>query len=167
MRVSKIIILIMLLSIGCSEEEKTKFQAPKNIKQLIAGDSSKTWKLARRYNGRTRMNMGDCFLKYRQTFTVSGDVYDNNSANSNCGESLKGIWSIVKDTNNVTYIRIESSLIPELFKIDQEYKDFKIFYANQDSLQLSFYHTQYGQGHVISDYLVTESTEVDDRDFHY
>lgn len=69
---------------------------PQNAMSLIAGDSIKSWKIAQRYNGEMRMNMGPCFMSYRQTFQTDGLVFDNNSKTANCGPSLKGKWHLKK-----------------------------------------------------------------------
>jgi len=152
---------------SCEKTLKTPYQPPSNLKYLIASDSLKTWKIAKRYNGKTRMNMGDCFLKYRQFFLSNGNVHDNNEDNSNCGPSLKGSWSIIRDSASYTYIRITSDDIPELLGISENYKDFRVFYASKDSLHISFIHNQFGQERRISDYLVQENISVKNRDFHY
>lgn len=159
--------IIALLITSCSKKIKEPYSPPDNLKELIAGDSLKVWKLAKRYNGKTRMNMGDCFLSYRQTFKSDGFVRDNNSEQSDCGPSLEGAWTIVKDSIGITHIRITSEQIPELMGIAENYKDFKVFYASKDSLHLSFTHKQFGEQRRISDYLVQEDIEVVDRDFHF
>ncbi|TVZ51434.1 lipocalin-like protein [Dokdonia sp. Hel_I_53] len=152
----------------CKEKiKKEPYQVPDDLAQIIAGDSLKTWKLLKRYNGKTRMNMGDCFLKYRQTFMNDGNVYDNNIENSDCGKSLKGSWKIIKDSQNFTYIRITSNQIPKLLGTTENYKDFRIFHASKDSLHLSFVHTQYGQKRRISDYLIDQDLQIKGRDFHH
>lgn len=161
------IIICILTLLSCKEEKKKPYSPPENIKELISGSTSKTWKLAKRYNGKTRMNMGDCFLGYLQTFTSVGTVRDNNSEQPNCGSSLEGKWSVLKDSLGYSYIRIESPQIPELMGVEQVYKDFRIFYASKDSLHLSFIHMQYGTQRRISDYLVEASVVVPDRDFHF
>lgn len=159
---------IFLIASSCSKKEKKPpYQPPQNAVHLITGDSTKTWKLAKRYNGKTRMNMGDCFLGYRQTFGNDGLVADNNSELTNCGESLTGRWNIIKDSSGYTYIRIESPDIPELMNIEESFKDFRIFYLSKDSLHLSFEHTQFGEKRRISDYFVQEAIEVSDRNFHH
>lgn len=161
------IVVIFVMCFSCEKEESKPYQTSENIRQLIAGDSSKVWKIARRYNGKTRMNMGDCFLSYRQTFKTNGAVSDNNEENYDCGSSLKGSWTVVKDTLGYSYIRIESPQIEVLFGTDKDYKDFRIFYASVDSLHISFLHNQFGQQRRISDYLVREEITVADRDFHF
>lgn len=159
-------IIIFLLS-SCLEQEQAPYRPPESIKELIAGSTSKTWKLAKRYNGENRMNMGDCFLSYKQTFSIDGSVNDNNGAFTNCGPSLLGQWTIVKDSLGYSHIRISSKQIPELMGTKENFKDFRIFYASQDSLHISFVHKQYGTQRRISDYLVNENAAIADRDFHY
>lgn len=162
------ILALMCFSFNsCDKQKKKPYQPTSNLKELIAGDSLKTWKIAKRYNGKTRMNMGDCFLKYRQSFFSNGGVSDNNEDQSNCGSSLIGAWSIIKDSASYTYIRIISDDIPELLNIEENYKDFRVFYASEDSLHIYFIHTQYGQERRISDYLVQEEVSVPNRNFHF
>ncbi len=152
---------------SCSIERKQPYLPPENIIDIIAGDSTKVWKIAKRYNGKTRMNMGDCFLGYRQIFSQTGEVYDNNELLNKCGPSLKGSYEILKDSLGYTHIRISSDQIPALMNIEETYKDFRIFYASKDSLHISFSHTQYGTKRRISDYLVQEDVKVKDRNFHH
>lgn len=85
----------------------------------------------------------------------------------NCGNSLVGSWSVVRDSLGFWYIRIESDQTPDLMGIEESYKDFKIFYIDTDSLHLSFIHRQFGKKRRISDYLVRESISIEDRDFHH
>ena len=161
-------ISLLMLCINCSEVKTIKpFELPSNSASLIAGDRSKTWKLARRYNGRTRMNMENCFLSYRQTYSVTGAVSDNNGKGSNCGESLVGQWQLIKDSLGYSYIQVSSPQIPELMGIEEGFKNFRIFYLSKDSLHISFEHTQFGERRRISDYLVQEDIAVADRDFHF
>lgn len=162
-----ILTLCMAICFSCSKNTPSPYLPPANLDNLISGDSTKVWKLARRYNGKTRMNMGPCFLEYRQTFNINGGVKDNNSYLDNCGNSLVGSWSVVKDSLGFTYIRIESDQIPDLMGIEETYKDFKIFYIDTDSLHLSFIHRQFGKKRRISDYLVRESISIEDRAFHH
>ena len=162
-----LIIIYVYLCSSCSKEKQQPYIPPENIISLITGDSTKVWKIAKRYNGKTRMNMGDCFLEYRQTFTQTGQVYDNNEHLMNCGPSLKGAYEIIKDSLEYTYIRISSDQIPALMNIQETYKDFRIFYASKDSLHISFSHTQFGTKRRISDYLVQENITVKDRNFHH
>jgi len=162
-----VILFVSFLVTSCNKTLKTPYQPPSNLEYLIASDSLKTWKISKRYNGKTRMNMGDCFLRYRQSFLLNGSVYDNNEDNSNCGPSLKGSWAIIRDSAFYTYIRIKSDDIPELLGISENYIDFRVFYASKDSLHISFIHTQFGQERRISDYLVQEDISVKNRNFHY
>ncbi|WP_298350521.1 lipocalin family protein [uncultured Dokdonia sp.] len=160
-------LVIFLFTTSCTNEKSTPFEVSSDIKKLIAGDSLKTWKLAKRYNGKTRMNMGDCFLHYRQSFYSNGTVTDNNAQNPSCGPSLSGTWSVITDSLGYTHIRITSVKLKELLHIDEDYKDFRIFYASKDSLHLSYTHKQFGEKRRISDYLVSEELSIPDRKFHH
>ncbi|RMB57560.1 hypothetical protein EAX61_10575 [Dokdonia sinensis] len=162
-----IVVLVFVAYFSCSENKSNLYQVPENVHLLIAGDSTKVWKIAKRYNGKTRMNMGDCFLSYRQTFKSDGTVFDNNEENYDCGPSLRGSWAVLKDSLGYSNIRISSPQIGEIFGMEKDYKDFKIFYVSADSLHISFLHDQFGQRRRISDYLVREDVSVSDRNFHF
>ncbi len=135
---------------------------------LIASDSVKSWKLAQRFNGKIRMNMGPCFMAYRQTFQIDSLVFDNNSKTINCGPSLKGKWQLHTTSKGNHFIKISSPQLPQLLNSDKEYKYFKILYLSRDTLKISFSHKQYGnQVRTITDYLVREDLDVGDRYFHH
>lgn len=135
---------------------------------LIHGDSSKTWKIARRYNDNVRMNMGPCFLAYRQTFKSNQSVSDNNENRSDCGLSLKGSYEFKKGPKGHPYIKINSPDIPKLMNTDKDYKYFKILKLSEDTLKLSFKHNQYGsKSRTITDILVRENLDIGDRYFHH
>lgn len=161
-------IMIVLISfVACSDPKPNLYEPPLDVVELIAGDSSKTWKLAKRYNGQTRMNMEGCFMSYRQTFYKDQRVHDNNGDQSNCGETLNGRWELTKDSLGNHYIKIRSEQYKRLMRRDSGYVYFKILYASMDSLTLSFTHNQYGTRRTLTDYLVTEELIVPDRDFHW
>jgi len=117
------IILYVLLVIGitsCKDEPKPPYSIPQNAVTLLTADSIKSWKIARRYNGKTRMNMGDCFLGYRQRFATSaalnahssGLVEDNIGALRNCGPSFKAIWQITTSDQGAFYLNLTIDQIP-------------------------------------------------------
>lgn len=166
---SQILVSCMLLVLLCSCNQNTTavYTPPDNVETLIAGDSSKVWKLAKRFNGAIRMNMEGCFMSYRQQFTRSKTVSDNNGLHKNCGESTVGEWEITVDDTGHHYIKITSKQFPRLFDQAQEYKLFRIGYASQDSLELSFVHNQFGTWRRITDLLVSEGLEIEDRNFHH
>ncbi len=166
MKQALIALLVGVVFTSCSEGNEP-YTLPPGAAQLIAGDSTKTWMLAKRFNGGIRMNMGDCFLHYRQTFGVDGTVQDNNGEARNCGPSLVGAWEITTTEKGNSYIKITSPQIPELLGIEEDHKFFKILYLSGDTLQLSFSHNQFGTKKIITDYLVTEDVQVPDRNFHY
>jgi len=121
------------------------------------------------------MNMGDCFLGYRQRFATSaalnanssGLVEDNNGELRNCGPSLKAIWEITTSDQGDSYLKLTSDQIPELLGQESKEKFFKILYLNNDSLTLSYVHKQFAKRLRITDYLVREDLPVEDRDFHW
>lgn len=71
-----LLICTMIGMISCQEDQV--YELPENAATLLTGDSTKTWKLARRFNNNVRMNMSPCFLNYRQSFSVDNIVEDNN-----------------------------------------------------------------------------------------
>ena len=151
---------------ACQDKEKPTFQLPDNPEELIAGDSIKTWKLAKRFNNGYRMNMGDCFLSYRISYKRDSTMRDNNSEFFDCGRSLNATWKVVSQDNG-SYIKLESEDIPELLNIDENYKFFKIKALSENELVLQFKHKQFSnKSMVIVDHLVPENIEVKDRDFH-
>ena len=163
--------LFILFSIvfftSCSDDKKP-YSLPENAEILIHGDSLKTWKIARRYNNGTRMNMGPCFLKYRQTFKIDQTVFDNNGQNRDCGPGLEGNWKLKKDEIGNSYVKISSPKIKELLNTDKDYKYFKILKLTEDTLKLSFKHKQYGNtSRTITDILVREDLDIGDRYFHH
>jgi len=106
-------IVIAILVLSCKTKKKEPFVLPNNAIYLLTADSVKYWKLAKRYNGKTRMNMGDCFLQYRQRFRESGQVTDNNEENKDCGPSLKAQWEFT--TLDKGYVQLNQYKITLLF----------------------------------------------------
>ncbi|MCH4822367.1 lipocalin family protein [Gramella lutea] len=152
---------------SCSEEHKA-YNLPENASSLLHGDSLKTWKIARGYNNDVRMNMGPCFMNYRQTYKLNGVVLDNNEENRDCGSSLKGQWKFKKNKKGEPYLKITSPDIPQLMNTDKDYKYFKILKLTRDTLKLSFKHAQYGNTkRTITDILVREDLDIGDRYFHH
>ncbi len=158
----------LLLLFACSEAEKPPYQIPGNHLKLIAGDSAKTWKLARRFNNSTRMNMTGCFLDYKQTFSADGNVRDNLEEFPDCGKSLIGTWNIAKDKGQNYYLKITSDRIPELLNVEEDFKLFKILHLSNNELILQFRHKQFSSKvTTITDILVPENVKVEDRNFHW
>ena len=144
------------------------YTLPEKPVQLVAGDSSKVWKLAKRTNNGNRMNMGDCFLSYRKTYTTDMKVSDNNGEHDDCGDSLYATWELIMDEKGHNFIRISSPQIPELMNIQEDFKNFKILHLEENKMIIAFYHKQFSDRvTTIVDYLVPEDIVVDDRDFHW
>ncbi len=152
---------------SCSDPKAASYTPPSDIQYLIAGDSSKVWMLAKRFNGKVRINMEGCFMTYRQTFFKNRTVYDNNGEQPNCGETLSGLWELTNDSVGNHYIKIKSQQYKRLMGRDSGFVEFKILYASKDSLTLTFIHNQFGTVRRITDHLVTENVIVPDRDFHW
>ncbi len=152
---------------SCNEDHKP-YELPENAHYLINGDSLKTWKIARRYNDDIRMNMGPCFMAYRQSFKADQTVFDNNKDNADCGPSLKAEWEFKQGPKGDPYIKLSSPDIPELMNTDKNYKYFKILKLTADTLKISFKHNQYGnESRTITDILVREDLDIGDRYFHH
>ena len=163
-----LILGIALIYCSCSSVQSEPYNLPYNARVLLSGDSVKTWKLAQRYNNRTRMNMGDCFLSYRQTFGFDGTVQDNSGENKDCGETLYGQWKFAKTGEGDYYLKIESDQLPELMNIEEDFKLFKILNLTDSMLTLQFQHKQFSnKTSTITDFLVPESVSVTDRNFHW
>ncbi len=156
---------ILLFTLRCSGKSAT-FKLPENAKTLLAGETSKQWKLAKRYNKGYRMNMAGCFLSYIITYKADGTFSDNNGNFQGCGESLKGVWDIVTNEKG-HFLKVESPQIPDLMGIDEEFKMMKILKLEDLQMQLQFVHKQYTESGKMVDYLVPIEVEVPDREFHY
>lgn len=164
---SQIAIILVLIFTSCNNNSEP-YQLPENALDLIHGDSLKTWKIARRYNDDIRMNMGPCFMAYRQTFKADHKVYDNNENYRDCGPSLFGNWEFKKSEKGDPYVKITSPDLPKLMNTDKDYKYFKILKLTKDTLKLSFKHKQYGnKSRTITDVLVREDLDIGDRYFHH
>lgn len=159
---------ILLIVFACSSEQEQPFELPENPTSLIAGDSIKTWKIARRFNNGTRMNMGDCFLAHRQSFSSNSVFVTNSSGRSDCGEPMVGEWGFAKDKLGNSYIKLKSDQIPQMLNIGEDFKLFKIKMLSDSLLILQFNHAQTTKKTTtLVDYFVPESVEIDDRDFHW
>ncbi|WP_436518082.1 hypothetical protein [Ekhidna sp. To15] len=160
--------LICLAFFACEGEPEQPFDLPGNPKYLLAGDSAKTWKIARRFNNGTRMNMGDCFIAHRQTFRLNNEFATNSVGRSDCGEPMTGRWSLARDPNGFNYLKLESSQIPEMMNIEEDYKLFKIKMLSDSLLVVQFNHAQTTKKQTtLVDYFVPEDVKVDDRNFHW
>ncbi|MDX1470505.1 MAG: hypothetical protein R3213_03335, partial [Flavobacteriaceae bacterium] len=75
-------------------------------------------------------------------------------------------WEIVTNDKG-SFIRLESDDIPTLLSIDKNYKYFQIVSLSENELAIKFKHTQFSSTPTfITDYLVPEDIEVENRDFH-
>ncbi|MBW1297666.1 lipocalin family protein [Aquimarina litoralis] len=163
----QVFVFSTLLS-SCSDQPKEPYQIPENPITLIAGTSGKTWKIAKRYNDGTRMNMAGCFLKYRNTYLPNMTVKDNNDTQRDCGPSLNADWEITQNKKGHYFIKVTSDQLPELMNIEKDYKYFQITYLSKDSLELRYRHAQFsGQVRIIKDLYVQEDINVPNRDFHH
>ena len=161
-------LILLTLQLSCSKPEKPPYELPTNAKFLLAGDSTKTWKLARRFNNKTRMNMGDCFLSHRETYKGDMTMHNNSGENRDCGETLNATWKFGKDNKGNYYVRIESQQLPELMNIDKNYKLFKILRLAEEQMTLQFNHKQFSsKTTTITDIYVPENASVKDREFHW
>ncbi|MHA7057941.1 hypothetical protein ACWGOQ_0012020 [Aquimarina sp. M1] len=159
--------VVIMMTLSCSNTYKKPYQIPDNPIELIAGVSGKTWKIAKRHNDGTRMNMAGCFLSYRTTYSPDMTMKDNNGAQQACGPSLDANWKITQNKEGHYFIKLTSDLLSELMNIDKDYKYFQITYLSKDSLELRYRHAQFsGQVRTIVDLYVQEDVAVPNRDFH-
>ncbi|MEO9482059.1 MAG: hypothetical protein ABJG47_01350 [Ekhidna sp.] len=159
---------LILFLLGCASEPETPFELPGNAKALIVGDSVKTWKIAQRFNNGTRMNMGDCFLAHRLSFSINNEFSTSSGGRSDCGDPMMGNWKLAKDKNGHTYIKLESDQIPEMLNIEEDFKLFKIRMLTDSLMVLQFNHAQTTKKQTtLVDYFVPEGVKVDDRNFHW
>lgn len=166
---NKFIFLCLIgILISCKDDKKRPFDLPENTRNLIAGDSAKTWKLARRTNNNTRMNMGDCFLSYRATYKTDSIMHDNNGAHEDCGETLTTKWTLYTSDEGYPYIKLKGGKLKELMNLDVDYKFFKILDLSEQQLVLEFTHKQFSSKEsTIIDVFVPEEASIKDRDFHW
>ncbi len=163
----RVFFIIFNFCSSCSEPSKP-YVLPENAINLIAGNSSKTWKLAKCMNNGNRMNMGDCFLSFKQTYRSDMTVSDNNGEQSNCGDSLHATWELIKYGDGHNFIKMTSPQISELLNIEEDFKQFKILHLEEGKMKIAFYHKQFSdRTTTIVDFLVPEEVEVSDRDFHW
>ncbi|SHH55034.1 hypothetical protein [Winogradskyella jejuensis] len=164
MKLNVLLILVLLIFFtSCSED---KFQLPSNANELLTNNSSKIWKIAKRFNGDHRMNMGDCFLSYRVTYSNNGKTTDNNALNKDCGDSMNVDWSFYTDDNG-SFIKLKGDKVKELLNQEKDYKYFKILDLTDSLLVIKFRHKQFGNtSRLITDYLVPENIKVEGRNFH-
>ena len=152
---------------ACTKEEQP-FELPRDARRIITGDSVKTWKLARRFNNGTRMNMGDCFLSQRQSFSEDGTFFTGSGGRKDCGDAMIGTWTLARDPKGTAYIRLESEQIPEMLNIKDDFKFFRLKKLSDSLLVLQFNHAQTtNEQTVMVDYFVPEGLNVDDRTFHW
>lgn len=167
MRFSLLLLFTGLTIYSCQQEPV--YQLPENAARLLSGDSLKSWKLAYRYNGGVRVNMGPCYYGYRQSFLADGSFHDNNGEQTaDCGETMQGKWYLRHNKEHTPYLSLQSSLIPEAFGIDNDIKNFQIIELSDQKLVLRFKHALFtSKPTLIEDTLVPEEVEVADREFHW
>ena len=163
--------ILLLLFTACSEEkEEVVYSLPDNAVEMLAGKESKTWKLAKRTNDGIRVNMGDCTLAFRQTFSTNLQVTDNNAQNPDCGPSLTGTWKFGLGKDGQAYLSISSSVIPDLFKVKEgsNTKYFKITSLSDSMLIYHFQHQLFSnRTTIIEDVLIPENKPDLERNFHW
>lgn len=164
------ILLFILLACSAEKETSTVYELPANATVLLAGQGSKTWKLAKRTNDKMRVNMNECALAYRQTFTTEQQLSDNNAENYDCGPSINGQWRFSLDSKGQPYLAITSDILPTLFKLkgDSKTKYFKIVTLSDSLLVYRFTHELFtDKTSIIEDTLIPEDAPEGDRNFHW
>lgn len=156
------------LTLACGEAEKNVYSLDENAKSYLTSDATKTWKLARRFNNDTRMNMGDCFLSHRETYGADMTMFNNSGQQKDCGETLNAEWKFVKDKDGNYYIRITSEQLPDLMNIEEDFKLFKVLSLSEAEMVLQFNHKQFSSKTTqITDIWVPEDLEIEGREFHW
>ncbi|MEM8893737.1 MAG: hypothetical protein AAGC88_04105 [Bacteroidota bacterium] len=162
------IFLMCIYLVDCTSKTEQPFQLPQNARTLLTADSVKTWKLARRINNSTRMNMGHCFLEYRQTYYVDQLMHDNAGENWGCGETLDAQWHFTYDKSGQYYVKLVSDQLPKLMKLSDNFKHFKVLDLRKDQMVLQYRHQQFsGKASTITDVWVPEGLNISDREFHW
>lgn len=160
--------LVFLGAIGCSSPESGPFTPPANSSKLLTGDSTRSWKLARRFNNRTRMNMNHCFLSFRQVLNANKTFTHQMDEGRDCGASMTGDWKVIKDKKGNFYLKLMSDQIPEQLHIEDDFKLFKIINLSEDLLTLQYSHKQFSDKTTkITDFYVPEGASIEGRDFHW
>lgn len=162
------LIVFLIFQLSCSTPEKPPYELPANAKSLLTGDSTKTWKLAQRFNNSNRMNMGDCFLSHRETYRSNMTMQNNSGDRADCGKTLTATWKFAKDEKGNYYVKISSKQLPELMNIDEEFKLFKVLHLSDEQMTLQFNHQQFSsKTTTITDFYVPENVAFTGRDFHW
>lgn len=163
-------ILSLFSCSNLEEKEEVIYQLPDSAVTLLAGKGFRTWKLAKRFNGNMRVNMGDCTLAYRQTFHTNQQLSDNNAENDDCGASLKASWRFSLDSKGQAYLALSSKLIPSLFKVKEgsETKFFKIISLSDSQFVYKYPHQLFSkETTIITDILIPEDAPDGDRNLHW
>lgn len=163
-------LIFILASCSAKKKENPVFILPDNASELLAGQESKKWKLAKRTNDQMRVNMNNCTFAFRQTFSRNGQLSDNNAQNHDCGPSLNGQWALVLDSKGHPYLKITSDMIPSLFQVKEgsKTKYFQIVTLSDSLFVYRFTHQLFSnETTIIEDTLIPENTPEGDRNFHW
>lgn len=164
------LIIIFLTTCSTQKEPEAIYELPANAVELLAGQQSKTWKLAKRTNDKMRVNMNECTLAFRQTFSRDQQLSDNNAGNYDCGPSINGEWRFSLDSKGRPYLAITSDILPSLFKLKEgsKTKYFQIVTLTDSLLVYRFTHELFtDKTSVIEDTLIPEDAPEGDRNFHW
>lgn len=161
-------LILFLAILSCSDPETPPYELSSDAKSLLTGGSAKSWKLARRFNNKTRMNMGDCFLEHRDTYKSDFTMHNNSGDQPDCGETLYAMWKFSKDKKGNSYVRWTSDQLPQLLNIENNYKSFKILELSEEQMTLQFSHKQFSdKTTIITDIWVPEDVSIEGREFHW
>jgi len=134
MKNSLFILISTFLVVSCITPEDPPYPLPDNAVEILAGDNSKTWKLAKRMSNETEIALDDCSASYRQTFNTDHTMRDNRGSLENCGETLSAEWKFSRDERDYYYIQLSSEQIPRLMGIKENEKLFKIRFISENEL---------------------------------
>ncbi|MEM6516662.1 MAG: hypothetical protein AAF688_10805 [Bacteroidota bacterium] len=161
-------IYILTVGLSCSKTKKPPFDLPINAEILLTADSTKTWKLARRFNNNTRISVGDCFLSYQVTYSSDHTILDNNGEHEDCGDSMSSNWSLYFNDDKYPYIKLKGGNVQELMHLEKDYKYFKILDLSEEQLVLEFQHKQFSNKTTkLINVFVPKDAVVKDRKFHW
>lgn len=151
------------------QKEEIPFALPANALELVAGKNSKTWKLVKRTNGSTRVNMGECTLDFRLSFATNYTFKDE-TTNPNCGPFIAGVYGFALDKNKKPYLKLKGDLIAQVFEIknQESSKYFQILNLSDSVFIYRYSHKLFSdKTTIIEDVLVPEEVDFEGRDFHY
>lgn len=114
------------------------------------------------------MNVGDCFLLHRDSYSADFTMHNNSGEQGDCGETLNAMWRFTNVKNGNSYIRWISDQLPQMMNIEADNKAFKILRLSAEQMSLQFTNKQFSdKTSTITDIWIPENITVEDREFHW